>query len=217
MRGLVFMATMIAVLIPALAGAQAPQRSVTLAASQQLIKFNTTMSTLTGQLVGVPKPANVRITLQRAVFPYQRFRALQRVRADATGSFSFTVAPAVNTQYRVVAATKPALQSTTVGVLVMPQVTIKLSSGHPRAGHPLRVSGYVYPEDNRAGVELQFTRTANWRVVRTGQAYDIGGSVRSGYSFVLPAPHLAQRVRVVVTQDNNHAPSASHQRALRPR
>jgi hypothetical protein len=214
---LVSTAALAAVLVPALAGAQAPQRSVTLSASQQLIKFNTTTSTLSGQLMGVQKPANVRITLQRATFPYQRFRALARLRTDATGSFSFTVAPAVNTQYRVVAATKPALQSATVGVLVLPQVTIKLSSGHPRAGHPLRVSGYVYPKENRAGVELQFARTANWRVVRTGQTYDVGGSVRSGYSFVLAAPHLPQRVRVVVTQSNSHAPSASHQRALRPR
>ena len=36
-------------------------------------------------------------------------------------------------------------------------------------------------------------------------------------SFVLPAPHRAQRVRIVVTQSNRDAPSASHQRALLPR
>ena len=53
--------------------------------------------------------------------------------------------------------------------------------------------------------------------MRTGRTYDVGGSLRSGYSFVLPAPRLQQRVRVVATQSNFHAPSASHQRALRPR
>jgi hypothetical protein len=202
-------------LIPALAGAK-DAGQVTLTAEPALIKFHTTNVSVHGQLVGVAKPGNVQVTLRRAVYPFKSFRVQARGRTDSTGDFAFTVAPSVNTQYQATAAAKPNVRSPAVGVLVLRQVTIKLSSGHPRAGRRFRVSGFVYPKEDGDNVELQFGRGGTWRTVQTGRIYDVG-RVRSGYRFVLAAPHLRANVRVVLPEDQQHPPSASNVRPVRPR
>jgi len=206
----------IALLLPALAAAQNAGRSITLVAEPALIKFHTTNVSVHGQLQGVAKPGNVRVTLRSAVYPFKSFRVLGRGRTDASGAFAFTVAPSVNTQYDATASAKPNLRSQPVGVLVLRQVTIKLSSGSPRAGRRFRVSGFVYPKEDGDTVELQFERGGTWRTVQTGRIYDVG-RVRSGYRFVLAAPHRRTAVRVLLPEDPQHPPSASNVRSVRPR
>ncbi len=205
-----------ALLVPALAAAQNAGRSITLVAEPALIKFHTTNVSVHGQLQGVAKPGNVRVTLRRAVYPFKSFRIQARGRTDANGGFAFTVAPSVNTQYEATAAAKPNLRSPPAGVLVLRQVTIKLSSGSPRAGRRFRVSGFVYPKEDGDNVELQFENGGVWRTVQTGRIYDVG-RVRSGYRFVLAAPHRRTAVRVLLPEDHQHPPSASNVRSVRPR
>jgi hypothetical protein len=205
-----------AALVPALAAAQQPSRQATLVAEPALITFSTANVSVHGQLVGVPNPARVRVTLRSAVSPYRRFRPRARMNARPDGTFAFTVAPSVNTQYDVVAAARPSLQSPAVGVLVLRQVTIKLSSATPRAGKRLRVSGVVYPKEDGDGIALQFGDGTNWRTVQTGRIYDVGAG-RSGYGFVRAAPRRRTQVRVVLPADAQHPDSASSARSLRPR
>jgi hypothetical protein len=99
---------------------------------------------------------------------------------------------------------------------VLRQVTIKRSSAKPRAGGRLRVSGFVYPKEDRDVVTLQFGDGASWRTVRTSRTYNVG-DVRSGYRFALSAPGRRTKVRVLLPQDRQHPPSASGIRSLRPR
>jgi hypothetical protein len=205
-----------AVLVPSLATGQQPGRQVTLVAEPALIRFNTANVSVHGQLVGVSNPGRVRVTLRSAVSPYRRFRPRARMNARPDGTFAFTVAPSVNTQYEVVALARPSPQSPAVGVLVLRQVTIKLSSATPRAGRRLRVSGFVYPKEDGDAIALQFGDGTNWRTVQTARIYDVG-SGRSGYGFVRAAPRRRTQVRVVLPADGQHPDSASGARSLRPR
>jgi hypothetical protein len=202
-------------LLPATATGQGTG-TVALTATPALIKFNTTPVAVGGTFSGAQKVAGVRVTLQRAVFPYTRFRAFARTQTDASGGFAFTVTPAVNTQYAAVAAGKPTVRSQPVGVLVLRQVTIKLSTARPRARHPIRVAGYVYPREPGDAVELQYETAAGWRTVQTDRTYSVD-TTRSAYAFTRRAPRKRTRLRVVLPDDGQHPPSASGVRTLRPR
>jgi hypothetical protein len=202
-------------LLPATATGQGTG-TVALTATPALIKFNTTPVAVGGTFSGAQKVAGVRVTLQRAVFPYTRFRAFARTQTDASGGFAFTVTPAVNTQYAAVAAGKPTVRSQPVGVLVLRQVTIKLSTATPRARHPIRVAGYVYPREPGDAVELQYETAAGWRTVQTDRTYSVD-TTRSGYALTRRAPRKRTRLRVVLPDDGQHPPSASGVRTLRPR
>ena len=202
-------------LLPATATGQGTG-TVTLTATPALIKFNTTPVAVGGTFSGVQNVAGVRVTLQRATFPFTRFRAFARTQTDASGGFAFTVTPAVNTHYAAVAAGKPTVRSQPVGVLVLRQVTIKLSTATPRARHPIRVAGYVYPKEPGDAVELQYETAAGWHTVQSDRTYSVD-TTRSAYAFTRAAPRKRTRLRVVLPDDGQHPPSASGVRTLRPR
>jgi hypothetical protein len=207
------------VLVPSLATAQQPGRQVTLVAEPALIKFNTANVSVHGQLVGIANPGRVRVTLRSAVSPYRRFRPRARMNARPDGTFAFTVAPSVNTQYQVVAAARPNLQSPAVGVLVLRQVTIKLSSATPRAGKRLRVSGFVYPKEDGDAIALQFGDGTTWRTVQTGRIYDVGpGAPATASSAPLRAgaPRSAWYCRPTASTPTARAGRARSGRAERP-
>jgi hypothetical protein len=52
-------------------------------------------------------------------------------------------------------------------------VTIKLSTATPRARHPIRVAGYVYPKEPGDAVELQYETAAGWRTVQSDRTYSV--------------------------------------------
>jgi hypothetical protein len=203
-----------AVAVPATA--QTPERAVSLAASTQLIKYNKDPVQLTGQLTGVQNPANLvnqRVTLRSAIAPYRQFRTRARGRTAADGTFSFTVQPGENVRYDAGAAAR---RSPPVQILVMRQVTIKLSSGTPRRGGRLRISGYSYPKRDGDAVDLQFGDGTNWTTVQRGRFYDVG-STRSGYRFTVPTPRRRTLVRVVAPDTPRWVTSPSSSRSVRPR
>jgi hypothetical protein len=202
-------------LVPATATGQGTG-TVALTATPALIKFNTTPVAVGGTFSGVQKVAGVRVTLLRALFPFRQFRAYARTQTDASGGFAFTVSPAVNTQYAAVVAGKPTVRSQPVGVLVLRQVTIKLSTARPRAGHRIRVAGFVYPEEDGDVVQLQYETAGGWRTVQSDRTYNVG-TTRSAYAFTRRAPRKRTRLRVVLPDDGQHPPSASGVRTLRPR
>lgn len=203
-------------LAPSWASGQATTPQISIAATPPLLNFNRDPTTITGQLTGLPNVTGVRVTLRAAAFPYRNFNTLARTATDGEGRYTFVVTPPANRQYTVLASSRPRAQSGTVGVLVVRQVTIKVSSGAPKIGSQYRVSGFAYPANDGLRVLLQYQRGADWHTVATNRLFDVG-SVRSGYRFKLSAPRRPTRLRVVVTDDGKFVASPSNSRSIRPK
>ena len=217
MRRLIFLAAPLAALaLPATTGAQGPGAGISLESDAYLITFNTQDVHLGGRLSGVARLGNQRVRLRGSTAPFTRFGNGRTTRTAADGTFSFTVRPTQNVHYQVVAATRPALISPQVNVFVARRVTIKVSSGRPRAGGRLRISGYAYPPADGAAVDLQYLRGANWRTVQRRRLFDVGPT-RSGYRFIVSAPRRRTRLRVITPETRRFVSSASNQRTVRPR
>jgi hypothetical protein len=141
-----------------LAEGQAPPggNAVTIAANPKSVAFGKATA-LTGQVVG-PNNANVKLTLQSRPTSV----------ADAAGNYSFGVVPLVNTNYQVVAKTKPETTSPVQRVNVRWALTLKLSDSTPKRGTRVRFSGRVRPADPGASVLIQRrTKTGKFRTVTT--------------------------------------------------
>ncbi|MEA2409648.1 MAG: hypothetical protein QOC77_209 [Thermoleophilaceae bacterium] len=140
-----------------LAEGQAPPggNAITIAASPASIPFGRA-SALTGQLVG-PNNANVRLTLQSrpSSVAGAQFADAATGSTDAAGNYSFAVAPLVNTDYQVVAKTRPQVTSPVQRVKVRFAVTLRLSDATPRRGTGVRFSGSVKPAHDGASALIQ--------------------------------------------------------------
>src|SRR5262245_20506387 len=96
-----------ALLLPAAAaGAPKPKppkndNQVSIAASPVRILYGRT-STITGKITGQDH-AGKTVTLQEDDFPFENFRSVKTAVSGSGGDYSFTVQPALNTRYRVVA------------------------------------------------------------------------------------------------------------------
>lgn len=136
-------ASALALVAPALGKPGPPSSSVTIAASANPIGFG--FSTLiSGQATG-KKAAGSKVDLQVEPFPFTSFSTVSTTTADATGHYSFTVAPGVNTIYRVMAKTAPSATSANLLVKVLVKVTLRVSTTKPALGQLVRFSGFVLP------------------------------------------------------------------------
>ena len=140
-----------------LAEGQAPPggNAITIAATPASIRYGSATA-LTGQLVG-PKNANVKLTLQsRPTSPAGApFANAATGATDAAGNYSFGVVPLVNTDYQVVANTKPDVTSPVQHVKVRWALTLRLSDKTPKRGTRVRFSGRVKPAHEGASVLIQ--------------------------------------------------------------
>ena len=102
--------------------------------------------------------------------------------SDQSGRFSFTLKPAVNSQYRAVAQTSPNLTSAPRLVLVRTHVGLILSDSTPSAGSLVRFRGTVRPQHDGATAYIQRrSSTGRWSTVARTTLRD-AGSVYSRYS-----------------------------------
>ena len=86
------------------------------------------------------------------------------VATDATGHYTFTVQPSLNTRYQVVAATNPLATSPTVDVLVRFKVGLRVSDTKVRRGQRVRFKGSVAPA--RTGrVKIQRRTSTGFKTV----------------------------------------------------
>jgi hypothetical protein len=151
-----------------LAEGQAPPggNAVTIAATPASIPYGKA-SALTGQVVG-PDNAGVKLTLQSRPAGVQgaQFADAATGTTDAAGNYSFGVVPLVNTEYQVVAKTKPDTTSPIQLVKVRFAVTLKLSDSTPKKGKRVRFSGRVTPAHDGASALIQRrTKTGKFRTV----------------------------------------------------
>ena len=98
------------------------------------------------------------------------------------GSYSFSVKPAQNTQYRAVAQSSPPVTSAPKLVLVRMLVGLRISDSTPRRGSLVRFSGSVFPAHDGRSVSIQ-KRTPTGRFVTvTRTTLRDAGTVRSSYA-----------------------------------
>lgn len=129
------------------------------------------------------------------------------------GTYSFSVKPLVNTQYRVVAQASPPVTSPAKLVRVRIKVGFKLSDPTPLRGSLVRFSGSVYPAHDGRTVSIQ-KRSASGRFITVARtALRDAGVARSAFS---------RRVRVFrdgvyrvkVAGDGDHVNGFSRARSI---
>lgn len=158
--------------------------SATIAASRNPVVFGTS-TTITGQVTG-KKGAGATVELQGEPAPYKAFSTVATVTADSAGHYSFTVSPALNTIYRVMARTAPSAVSSNLLVRVKVKVTLHVSTTKPALGQLVRFSGFVLPAYNGKLVLIQRkTASGSWSTVtraKLAAAPPLGTVARSKFS-----------------------------------
>lgn len=124
--------------------------------------------------------ANVRISLQsRSYSPRGTFATIATTLTDRRGDYRFAPRPRVNTVYRVLAATQPAVRSSEPLVRVRMRVGVRTSRSIVRAGSFVRFTGRVFPRHNgrRAYIQRR-SPTGRWVTVArpTLRTYDATSS-----------------------------------------
>lgn len=157
--------------------------SATISASTNPVVFGSSTQ-ITGQVTG-KKAAGATVNLQGEPFPYKSFSTVATTTANATGHYSFTVTPGLNTVYRVMAKTAPAATSSNLPVDVRVKVTRRVGTTTPAVGHRVRFSGFVLPAYNGKAVLIQRKTATGWTTVARATlvaASPLGSTPRSKYS-----------------------------------
>lgn len=189
----------------ALAAKPPPQgeHTLTLNAQPSPVVFGKT-TTLSGKLAG-PSPAGVELTLEEdTTVPLgDRFSpAKSKATTAADGSFSFIVEPAVNTQYRVVAKTKPATESPARLVNVRPRVKIAVSDRTPAVGSRVSFTGAVLPAHDGATARIQRRKSGTWKTVAKTTLADAGDAQSTYVKAVRVRTDGTYRVKVAKDADH---------------
>jgi hypothetical protein len=136
---------------------------LSLAARQPIVFGSRTV--LSGQVTG-GRAAGARVTLRENPFPFARFRSVATTVADGAGRFAFARAPGVNTQYEVVANTRPSSMSAIRTVFVRFRLTLRVGTTRPRRGQRVRFAGTVSPARTGRLVLIQRLSGRTWRTIR---------------------------------------------------
>ncbi|MBJ7355137.1 MAG: hypothetical protein JHC98_09945 [Thermoleophilaceae bacterium] len=182
MRTAVFaFAALVAALLIWTAGASAKTNAPKPASSANPVTYGKSVQ-ITGALKGNPS-ANMPIALQQNPFPYAGYTTLLSANTSATGAYAFSVAPRVNTRYRVVTTTAtPQVISAELAQTVNQRVSFSVSDKTPRKGAQVRFYGTVTPARDGSYVSLQKrSSTGSYNTVGRIKLVD-AGDVRSSYS-----------------------------------
>jgi hypothetical protein len=112
----------VAVLAAARTTALAQQPAIALQASAAQVRSGTPI-TLSGQASDVP--AGAEVELAQAPYPFTSFSPLATATPDQSGSFSFTVSPALDTRYQVTLSGTTAQASVQIGVTGRLVISVK--------------------------------------------------------------------------------------------
>ena len=194
------------------------QNTVTIAASPKTITFGGA-TTIAGQVNGAGN-GGVQVTLEENPFPYTGgFKATSMtVTTSATGAYSLSVKPGLNTRYRVSAKTKPPVTSPEVTVTVRVKVTFAVSDSTPAVNQLVRFSGTVTPAHNgKLALIQKRTSAGGWKTVTSTAlvaSTPVNGVARSKFSKRLRIKTKGTyRVRVT-PGDGDHAAGTSRTRTL---
>ena len=152
-------------------------RNITISATPTTVKFGGSV-TLSGKLNGANNSGRT-VNIDQDPFPVDTFTDAGTATTNATGDWTFTHKPAVNTRYR---ARSGAAESQTVDVMVRPAIRLRLSDRTPSPGQRVRFSGRLCPEHDGVKIALQRRFGTTWRTLRQPTLKDVPGSTCSSYS-----------------------------------
>ena len=207
LRALILAAVLATVPAIALAAKPAPS-SVTISATPATITYGaaTTIS-------GTTAP-NTSVTLRADGAPFNGvFAQVATATSNATGAYSFSVKPGLNTQYRVTAKAHPTAQSAIATVAVRWRVTRTVSTRHPKRGARVRFSGTVSPAHTGGVAELQRRTATGFKTIKRATLV-AATTTSSRYSLrVVVRRNGVYRVRVEA--DSSHAAGNSRRVSLK--
>jgi hypothetical protein len=201
-----------------LAAGQAPPggNAVTIAANPPSVLFGQA-TTITGQVTGNGN-GGVQVTLQSKPAPPvtgANFTDVATATTDASGNYTFTQIPELNTQYQVEAKASPKVTSPVITVNVRKIVTFKLSDSTPKRGSGVRFSGTVKPaHDGLFALIQKRTKTGKFSTVAKAQLKASKTVGISKYSKRLRIRRSGV-YRVRVAADADHARGTSRKRRIR--
>ena len=188
--------------------------AVTLDAKPAIVVHGSS-TTLSGRLAG-GATAGVTVRLEQdAARPYGDAYGPAGVTATtaSNGSYSFSVKPPLNTQYRVVAQASPGVTSAPKLVVVRMRVGLTVSDSTPRRGSLVRFSGSVLPaHDGRLALLQKRSSTGRFVTLARTTLRD-AGDARSSYSRRLRVSSDGV-FRVKVSGDADHVNGFSRLRTL---
>jgi plastocyanin len=201
--------------LPAVAsGAPKPPKKdnqVSIAASPTRILYGRT-SAIAGKITGQDH-AGKTVTLQEDGYPFDTFKPVKTTTSSAGGDYTFTVQPALNTRYRVVAKTTPDVTSAIALVQVVARVSLSVSDGSVKPGTKVTFSGKVTPAHD--GRTVQFQRrssSGSWATLKTLTLAD-DGTTRSKYSTTLKVRSTGV-YRTIFKADADHGTGKSKARTV---
>lgn len=175
--------------VPAAAAQKPPPKppksgaAITLDAKPTIVVFSTP-TTLSGRLTG-GNDTGVTVRLEQdASRPYgDTYRSTGvTTTTAASGAYSFTLKPPLNTQYRVVAQASPGVVSAPKLINVRTRIGLRLSDSTPRRGTLVQFAGSVYPaHDGRLALIQRRSSTGRFVTVSRTALRD-AGDARSSYS-----------------------------------
>jgi hypothetical protein len=193
-----------------------PAPVVTLKTSSDPVTFGKTV-TLSGQVAG-PNNGGLTVTLQGKPYPYTGvFKKVgNSLLTNSSGKFSFTTAPLMKTQFRVVVRRAG---TDSLSPIVLQRVRIRVgtfvSDSTPRSGQRIRFSGSATPSHPGAVVRVQ-------RRSSTGKYVTIAKSHLHAYSSTRSTYSLHARIRTtayyrvrVSTSDGDHSSGIGTRKRLR--
>ena len=162
-----------------------PQGAVTVSldAKPNPVVFGSPM-TLSGKVAGDAKADIVIRFEQDTTKPYGDKYTPSAFTAKTTngGQWSVAIKPTVNTQYRALAQTSPAVTSGARLVNVRPLIGLRVSDSTPRRGSLVKFSGSVFPAHDGMRVSIQRrTSTGGFAPVARPMLVD-AGAAKSTYT-----------------------------------
>jgi hypothetical protein len=182
--------------------------NLTLAAQPNPVVFGRSV-TLSGKLTGPNNDAKT-VNVEADPFPYDSFSTVASATTNATGDYSLTQKPTVNTRYR---ARQGGNESAIETVLVRPGVRLRLSDSTPARGQKVRFFGRVCPEHDGATLAIQRRFATGYRTVRRTTLQDVVGSTCSSYKRSFRV-FRDGRFRSVIAGHGDHATGRSRSRLV---
>jgi hypothetical protein len=175
--------TAAAVALPGVTAAQKkPDQELSIAASKDVVRFGKDLK-VTGKLTGgtAREVSGQNVRLERDAFPYEGdFERVDNAQTNDTGDYSFTLKPASNAKYRVVAKGDDRSPEVTVNVRVA--VTLDVADTSPERGTRVEFSGAVAPAHDGKKVKVQRRkRGGGWKTIKRATLVD-AGELASNYS-----------------------------------
>ncbi|MBA3300722.1 MAG: hypothetical protein H0T15_02540 [Thermoleophilaceae bacterium] len=198
---------------PAPAPAPAPKggADLTIAAKPNPVVFGRS-TVISGRL---KNGAGQVVVIEENPHPYTGgFKPGRTATTASNGDYSFTLAPKLNTRYRVSTQANPPVRSAEVLVQVQIRISLRLSDSTPRAGSLVRFSGSAAPAHDGRTVEIQRLRRTGGYATIAKTALKDAGTTRSVYSRRIRVSRTGT-FRAQILSDGDHATGFSSPRTAR--